>query len=90
VHVTIVICAHAVARKLFLRPLWNRSALLVSPPLIPGVLALDAKPTTVIVMIAAKGASRVTNGLLDTAVDALPIGSVRPATRSCRIPPLVI
>ena len=45
VHVTIVICAHAVARTLLLRPLWNRSALLVSPPGVPGVLALDVKPT---------------------------------------------
>ena len=78
------------ARTLLLRPLWNRSALLVSPPGVPGVLALDVKPTAVFMMIAAREASSQTSDLLGTALVALPVGSVRPAARSSQVAPLVI
>ncbi len=89
VHVTIVISAHAVARMLSLHPLWNPSALLASPLVVPGAPALDVKSTAGIMIIAAPQVNRLQNDLQGTASVVLPGGSVRPAARSSQIPLLM-
>ena len=75
---------------LFLRALWNRSALFASPLETPGVLALDAKPMVVIMIIAVPWISKLETNLVDIAADALPSGDVHPVGRFSEIRPPVI